>query len=475
MSQDWYYTKDKQTKVGPLSAARLKELARSGQLTPTDLVRRDGMPKWLPAGKVQGLFEPGKSAEVPSSPHPVSTLGNRQEVATADRQVGQQAKPKGKVIDTWTGLSRRAKVGVVAGTVLLAMVMFVFVVGMAASRPAPGQRSHAPDASAEGKADASGTNLSADFSQIDYTVPKVDYSKGPAGQEVVQRDGDPEEGKAVTEMGFTDSAGTFVRHGVRVLWYSRNGKKFAQEEWYDGKRHGTLVSWDTQDRKRLERSYKAGEKHGKETIWGEEGGTRRGGGILFVKSETMFANGKRHGVYREFHPNGQKSLEAPYVDGQAAGRCVGWHPGSQKEMEYVCTSGHRHGTYMEWHENGQKRKEGEYKDGKEQGKWATWSRDGEIASEYTFTDGKQTGIHTVYGPNKSLHQVNTFVDGMKVKQVTFFPPDTLGPGGRPLGPNHKMHEYTWVIRPGNPQPVPGIWVDYNVDGSVRNRTKGASG
>ncbi|MBX9582947.1 MAG: DUF4339 domain-containing protein [Gemmataceae bacterium] len=45
MTQDWYYTKDRQTTLGPVSSGQLNEMARTGGLAPTDLVRKDGMPK----------------------------------------------------------------------------------------------------------------------------------------------------------------------------------------------------------------------------------------------------------------------------------------------------------------------------------------------------------------------------------------------------------------------------------------------
>ncbi len=43
-------------KLGPLSAAQLKELTVSGKLTPDDWVWRDGLPKWVSAKSVKGLF-----------------------------------------------------------------------------------------------------------------------------------------------------------------------------------------------------------------------------------------------------------------------------------------------------------------------------------------------------------------------------------------------------------------------------------
>lgn len=55
MTPQWYYMSAGE-QWGPLSPAALKQLAASGQLAPTDYVWREGMPKWIRASKVAGLF-----------------------------------------------------------------------------------------------------------------------------------------------------------------------------------------------------------------------------------------------------------------------------------------------------------------------------------------------------------------------------------------------------------------------------------
>ena len=55
MATEWYYAKGNQ-QHGPVSAADIKALAQSGQLTPQDMVRTDGMTEWKPAASVKGLF-----------------------------------------------------------------------------------------------------------------------------------------------------------------------------------------------------------------------------------------------------------------------------------------------------------------------------------------------------------------------------------------------------------------------------------
>jgi len=55
MADDWYYSQGNVRK-GSVSPGRLKAMADEGWLTPKDLVWKEGMPNWIPAGKVRGLF-----------------------------------------------------------------------------------------------------------------------------------------------------------------------------------------------------------------------------------------------------------------------------------------------------------------------------------------------------------------------------------------------------------------------------------
>ena len=62
----WYYARnDKQ--FGPISAAELKQLADSGQLSPDDLLWREGMDSWATAINLRGLFTSEATANTPTA------------------------------------------------------------------------------------------------------------------------------------------------------------------------------------------------------------------------------------------------------------------------------------------------------------------------------------------------------------------------------------------------------------------------
>ena len=73
MSKNWHYATNGE-KHGPVSAAQLKELATTGQLSPDDLVWREDMKEWRKASTVKGLFpEQPRSAAKSPPPPPVSS------------------------------------------------------------------------------------------------------------------------------------------------------------------------------------------------------------------------------------------------------------------------------------------------------------------------------------------------------------------------------------------------------------------
>lgn len=59
----WYFT-FQGVKQGPVTSAQLRTMAAEGKIAPADLVWKDGLPDWIPAAKVRGLFQ---NAAVPTA------------------------------------------------------------------------------------------------------------------------------------------------------------------------------------------------------------------------------------------------------------------------------------------------------------------------------------------------------------------------------------------------------------------------
>ena len=72
MTAEWFYAKGKQ-KIGPVTEEQLEELVRSGEVSRTDMVWKQGMAKWQPAGAVDGLLPKSSPAQAESPPLPNAT------------------------------------------------------------------------------------------------------------------------------------------------------------------------------------------------------------------------------------------------------------------------------------------------------------------------------------------------------------------------------------------------------------------
>lgn len=73
MANDWHYTQNGQPAPVPVSTADLKQLAAAGKLQPADLVWQEGMPGWVPASSIKGLFGGSRSAELPATTSPADS------------------------------------------------------------------------------------------------------------------------------------------------------------------------------------------------------------------------------------------------------------------------------------------------------------------------------------------------------------------------------------------------------------------
>lgn len=80
-TQEWHYSRNG-NQVGPVAAADLKRLASTGQLSPSDLIWKEGWEDWKPAGAIKGLFVDAPPSKPVPPPLPETTH------ATASRTSG---------------------------------------------------------------------------------------------------------------------------------------------------------------------------------------------------------------------------------------------------------------------------------------------------------------------------------------------------------------------------------------------------
>lgn len=85
MSKNWHYAKDGE-KHGPITSAQLKELAKSGELAPDDLVWREDMKEWRKASTIKGLLSSSPNLPTPPPPPPLE-YKDSQEISFWERPV----------------------------------------------------------------------------------------------------------------------------------------------------------------------------------------------------------------------------------------------------------------------------------------------------------------------------------------------------------------------------------------------------
>ena len=83
------------------------------------------------------------------------------------------------------------------------------------------------------------------------------------------------------------------------------------------------------------------------------------------------------GVGFALYPNGQLSMETPYVDGWAEGLCREWHENGQLASERVVSRGRSNGHYLEWRQTGEIKVRAKYELGIEL-EYNEWSETGEL-------------------------------------------------------------------------------------------------
>jgi uncharacterized protein DUF4339 len=77
MASAWYFSKHG-TQLGPVSSSQLRQLVHTGQVLPTDLIWKEGMPTWVAAGSVEDLFRTTQGMAVQPSVLPPAAFCSAQ-------------------------------------------------------------------------------------------------------------------------------------------------------------------------------------------------------------------------------------------------------------------------------------------------------------------------------------------------------------------------------------------------------------
>jgi antitoxin component YwqK of YwqJK toxin-antitoxin module len=147
----------------------------------------------------------------------------------------------------------------------------------------------------------------------EYGFNKLDYTKGPKGEELEQR----QDKNLQFVQGFVKD-GTFVLHGIISV---RVSGSLLRTWHYNGKPHGVALLWDD---------------NGK------------------LASIVVMQNSLRQGLCREWHSNGKQSMEGNYKDDKREGTWKVWYENGQLREEQHFKNGKFHGDIDWWGQGGAK-------------------------------------------------------------------------------------------------------------------------
>lgn len=138
---------------------------------------------------------------------------------------------------------------------------------------------------------------------------------------------------------------------------------------------------------------------------------------------------ERHGVEREFHPEGVLAAEREYQHGQPSGSWKTWWPSGAMRSNYHYLES-RSTTMRFWHETGRLSAEGPAVEGVREGEWSFWHEDGSVRQRGEYRNGLREGAWTVHHPGGAVRSRGTFAGDRRVGTWEHFP-DTRSPVDEP--------------------------------------------
>lgn len=112
-----------------------------------------------------------------------------------------------------------------------------------------------------------------------------------------------------------------------------------------------------------------------------------------VIAETAeWVDGRRHGVRRRWHPNGQLASRTSYQRGRLHGLGESFWGNGNRRSRTTYDRGRTQGTSIQWYREGMKFKERNLVDGKEQGLQRAWRRNGAVYANYEAVAGRNYGL-----------------------------------------------------------------------------------
>lgn len=136
---------------------------------------------------------------------------------------------------------------------------------------------------------------------------------------------------------------------------------------------------------------------------------------LTIIEQGNYLDGKREGIWSEFHPNGLLKSATSYVNGVKEGLYVELNQNGQMTKRFFYHNNVRHGQYKEFNYSTLK-EERTYKLGKLEGAVKIYYDTGKIMEEGTYVNGLRDGVSKWYDQNGNVTITYEYKNGELVKK-----------------------------------------------------------
>ncbi len=134
-----------------------------------------------------------------------------------------------------------------------------------------------------------------------------------------------------------------------------------------------------------------------------------------ISQQGNYLNGKREGIWSEFHPNGLLKSATSYVNGIREGLYLELNQTGQMTKRFFYHNNIRHGEYKEFNYSTVK-EERMYKMGKLEGLVKVYYDGGKIMEEGAYQNGLREGISKWYDQNGNVTITYEYKNGELVKK-----------------------------------------------------------
>ena len=133
--------------------------------------------------------------------------------------------------------------------------------------------------------------------------------------------------------------------------------------------------------------------------------------LLKINEKYLFEDGKKNGVYKEYHENGKLKSSGFYSLDLKMGNWIYYHNNGKIESEYTYLNGITNGNYSLYNINGTKTETGLNINGMLEGKISTYDADGKLTHESNYSNNLLNGLLLKYFKSGNIHFKISYLNG----------------------------------------------------------------